>query len=136
LLPLLLCPSLLLLLLLPLQEDRIMAAYSHGVVLVKPEDVATGGVTSEMARKWKVLQDLQVRHLPTIRHITQQIVTSYAVAVGIRSSSSSMAVAATAACEQSNGSRRCALLLVVVPAQQGSRVQQGCIVSQQLPGTR
>jgi hypothetical protein len=38
-----------------------MAAYEHGVVLVKPEDVATGGVTSEMARKWKVLQDLQVR---------------------------------------------------------------------------
>jgi hypothetical protein len=38
-----------------------MAAYQHGVTLVKPEDVATGGVTSEMARKWKVLQDLQVR---------------------------------------------------------------------------
>jgi hypothetical protein len=38
-----------------------MAAYQHGVVLVQPEDVATGGVTSQMARKWKVLQDLQVR---------------------------------------------------------------------------
>ncbi|WIA28821.1 hypothetical protein OEZ86_011350 [Tetradesmus obliquus] len=47
---------------LQLQEDRIMAAYKHGVVLVKPEDVATGGVTSEMARKWKVLQDLQNRN--------------------------------------------------------------------------
>jgi hypothetical protein len=43
-----------------MQEGRIMAAYKHGVTLVKPEDVATGGVTSEMARKWKVLQDLQV----------------------------------------------------------------------------
>ncbi|KAF6260946.1 hypothetical protein COO60DRAFT_1504086 [Scenedesmus sp. NREL 46B-D3] len=47
---------------LELQEDRIVAAYKHGVMLVKPEDVATGGVTSEMARKWKVLQDLQNRN--------------------------------------------------------------------------
>lgn len=37
-----------------------MAEFHQGLYLIPPEDIATGGVTNEMARRWNVLQNLQV----------------------------------------------------------------------------
>ena len=37
-----------------------MSDYRHGVHMIAPEDVKTGGVTSDMVRQWKLLQGLQV----------------------------------------------------------------------------
>jgi hypothetical protein len=38
-----------------------MSDFHQGVHLIAPEDVKSGGVTSDMARQWKLLQQLQVR---------------------------------------------------------------------------
>lgn len=43
-----------------LQEERIMQDYLHGKRLIPAEEVSTGGITNEMARRWVVLQNLQV----------------------------------------------------------------------------
>eukprot|EP00878_Enallax_costatus_P010809 GHUV01011286.1.p1 GENE.GHUV01011286.1~~GHUV01011286.1.p1 ORF type:complete len:640 (+),score=175.69 GHUV01011286.1:1018-2937(+) len=45
-----------------LQEHRVMAEFHKGLYLIPPEEIATGGVTSEMARRWQVLQNLQNRN--------------------------------------------------------------------------
>eukprot|EP00879_Flechtneria_rotunda_P011896 GHRR01012425.1.p1 GENE.GHRR01012425.1~~GHRR01012425.1.p1 ORF type:complete len:369 (+),score=91.49 GHRR01012425.1:486-1592(+) len=47
---------------LQLQEDRFMAEYEAELTMIPPEEIATGGVTSEMARRWQVLQHLQDRN--------------------------------------------------------------------------
>lgn len=39
-----------------LQEERLLNDYYHGVEMIPPEDAALGGVTSEMARRWVLLQ--------------------------------------------------------------------------------
>lgn len=44
------------------QEQRVMTDYWKGVETVPPEEVKSGGVTSEMARRWKLLQALQDRN--------------------------------------------------------------------------
>lgn len=46
---------------LEMQEKRFMDDYEHGVELIPPEQVVRGGVTGDMARRWKLLQALQVR---------------------------------------------------------------------------
>lgn len=38
-----------------------MAAYHHGNDLIAAEELAAGGVTNEMARRWMELSHLQVR---------------------------------------------------------------------------
>ena len=38
-----------------------MTDYWTGIEMIPPEEVKLGGVTSDMARKWKLLQELQVR---------------------------------------------------------------------------
>lgn len=45
-----------------LQEARVMNEFHKGLYLIPPEEIATGGVTSEMARRWQVLQNLQVQY--------------------------------------------------------------------------
>ncbi|GLC77751.1 hypothetical protein PLESTB_000959100 [Pleodorina starrii] len=47
---------------LELQAARFMEDYYHPRHLIPPEDVKSGGVTPEMARRWKVLQELQDRN--------------------------------------------------------------------------
>ncbi|KAG2502128.1 hypothetical protein HYH03_000618 [Edaphochlamys debaryana] len=47
---------------LELQASRFMDDYHHPRELIPPEDVKLGGVTSEMARRWKLLQELQDRN--------------------------------------------------------------------------
>lgn len=37
-----------------------MMDYLYGVDMIPPEEVKSGGVTSEMARRWMLLQSLQV----------------------------------------------------------------------------
>lgn len=44
------------------QEQRFLTDYWHGVEMIPPEEVKVGGVTSEMARRWKLLQELQDRN--------------------------------------------------------------------------
>ncbi|GFR43314.1 hypothetical protein Agub_g4381 [Astrephomene gubernaculifera] len=45
-----------------LQVARFMQDYHHPVHFIPPEDVELGGVTSEMARRWKALQALHDRN--------------------------------------------------------------------------
>lgn len=45
-----------------------MAEFHQGLYLIPPEDIATGGVTNEMARRWNVLQNLQVHLQALARH--------------------------------------------------------------------
>ena len=45
-----------------IQESRLLHDYYHGVEMIGPEDVALGGVTAEMARRWQLLQGLQDRN--------------------------------------------------------------------------
>eukprot|EP00877_Chromochloris_zofingiensis_P009541 jgi/Chrzof1/4840/Cz15g01060.t1_MME1[v5.2] len=45
-----------------LQEQRFMMDYLYGVDMIPPEEVKSGGVTSEMARRWMLLQSLQDRN--------------------------------------------------------------------------
>ena len=40
---------------------RFMQDFTYGVEMVPPEEVKIGGVDDEMVRKWKLLQELQVR---------------------------------------------------------------------------
>jgi malate dehydrogenase (decarboxylating) len=48
---------------LEMQERRFMRDYDGGVdLLIAPEEVESGGVTHEMARKWKLLNGLQDRN--------------------------------------------------------------------------
>ena len=45
------------------QEERFMRDYESGSdQLIAPEEVESGGVTREMARKWKLLNGLQDRN--------------------------------------------------------------------------
>ncbi len=37
-----------------------MSDYSHGVEMIPPEEIKSGGVTDQMAHQWKLLQQLQV----------------------------------------------------------------------------
>ena len=41
-----------------------MADYKQGATIIPPEDLVDGGVSSEMARKWLTLQNLQVSSGP------------------------------------------------------------------------
>ncbi|PNH03635.1 NAD-dependent malic enzyme 2, mitochondrial [Tetrabaena socialis] len=47
---------------LELQAARFMEDYHNPRELIPPEDVKLGGVTTEMARRWKLLQELQNRN--------------------------------------------------------------------------
>lgn len=53
------------------QEQRVMAEFHQGLYLIPPEEISTGGVTSEMARRWQVLQNLQVNRSKNFRKICE-----------------------------------------------------------------
>jgi hypothetical protein len=38
-----------------------MNEYLHGVTMIPPEEIESGGVTTEMARRWQLLSLLHVR---------------------------------------------------------------------------
>eukprot|EP00775_Hariotina_reticulata_P003588 gene3588-3854_t len=44
------------------QAERFMNEYLHGVTMIPPEEIETGGVTTEMARRWQLLSLLHSRN--------------------------------------------------------------------------